>query len=991
MRKNISVWLAFLSVIAVASIFFYSLGSGGSVTGDPLYTDLMACPAYVKNGYEPAYADLDPLLTDWGMELPANHGRVLKMSSLPKDASSQSSGFLSAGEREIGEFTILIPFELSCEKIDSFYGDNPAAPGMYLAGIGENWEIYINGELIAKQIYTDSKNRITSFRSQRGVCIPFDKRFLNEGVNYLVMHIIGARTGAFTGLFYTGPYYIGNYAQISGAGTNSLTIVMCTVFIFLGFYHILLYFLRKTERYNLLFGVFSGLLAVYYFARSPVIYHVFDNTAITQRIEHAALYLFMFVLAVFLENLNFGRVKRVTSAYGVFCAALSALQCFFTTWFADDLMIVWLIFGGAYLLYIFGYLLIYTFAKNIRTQLREEAKKETPASFGKLFLDCVLHTELGNISVPMTIIFFTAVFDMLDLAFFHTGALVTRYGFSILMLCMAFVLARKYTNRFEETSQMNEILEATVKQRTRQLEEQVLIAESASKAKSSFLSNMSHEIRTPMNAIIGMTTIGKLASAADKKNEALNKIEGASKQLLGIINDILDISKIEADKFELSPVNFEFEKMLQKIADIVNLRVDERRQKFYIRIGKGIPNTLIGDDQRLSQVIINLLSNAVKFTPEEGSIILDTRLLSEEDGICRLQISVADTGIGISEDQQAHLFQSFQQADVSTSRKFGGTGLGLAISKRIVELMGGTIWIESELGKGAKFLFTVQLKRGSGEKKRLFDNSVNWNNVRIFAVDDEPEIREFFTAVSENLGIFCTVAASGEEAAELIEENDRYNIYFLDWKLPGMSGIELARKIHDKSLRNSIVTIFSSADWHFIEDEARGAGVRKFLSKPLFPSAIVDIINESIGAKDETTQSKAPGYSDDFGGHTILLAEDVEINREIVTALFEPMHLNIDCAENGAEAFRMYSESPDKYDMIFMDIQMPEMDGYEATRKIRALNTPKAKTVPIIAMTANVFREDIEKRLEAGMDGHVGKPLDFDEVTANLRTYLSRN
>ena len=990
MRKNLPVWLAFLSVIAIAAIFFYSLGNGGSAAGDSLYTDLMACPAYVKNGYEPAYANLDPLLTDWDMELPANHGRVLRMNSLPKDASSQPSEFLSVKKRKIEEFTILIPFEMSGEKIDSLYGDNPAAPGMYLAGIGENWEIYINGDLIAKQIHTNQENQITSFKSQRGVCIPFDKRFLDEGVNYLVIHIVGARTGSFTGLFYAGPYYIGNYARISGAGANSLTIALCTVFIFLGLYHILLYFLRKADRYNLLFGIFSGLLAVYYFARSPVIYHVFDDTAVTQRIEHAALYLFMFAFSVFLENLNFGRVRRVTFAYGVFYSAQSALQWFFPIWFADDLKIVWLLVGGVFLLYIFGYLLVYTFAKNIKTRLGEEAAKEAPAGFGKLFLDSLLHTELGNISIPMVIIFFTAVFDMLDLAFWHTGALITRYGFSLLMLCMAFVLARKYTNRFEETSQMNEMLEATVKQRTKQLEEQVLIAESASKAKSSFLSNMSHEIRTPMNAIIGMTTIGKLAPAADKKNEALDKIEGASKQLLGIINDILDISKIEADKFELSPVSFEFEKMLQKIADIVNLRVDERRQKLYIRIGKGIPNTLVGDEQRLSQVIINLLSNAAKFTPEEGSIIFDSRLLSEEDGVCRLQISVADTGIGISEQQQARLFQSFQQADASTSRRFGGTGLGLAISKRIVELMGGTIWIESELGKGSKFSFTLLTKRGSGEKKQLLDSSVNWGNIRIFAVDDEPEIREFFSAVSENLGIFCTVAASGEEAAELIEKNSAYNIYFLDWKLPGMSGIELARRIQDKALRNSIVTIFSSADWHFIEDEARGAGVRKFLSKPLFPSVIVDVINESIGTGGETKQAQISGYADDFSGHTILLAEDVEINREIVLALLEPMRVNIDCAENGAAAFRMYSESPDRYDMIFMDIQMPEMDGYEATRKIRALDSPKAKTVPIIAMTANVFREDIEKCLEAGMDGHVGKPLDFDEVTSNLRTYLCR-
>ncbi|MCL2517179.1 MAG: response regulator [Oscillospiraceae bacterium] len=986
MRKNISVWLALISVVAIAAIFFFSLGSDGSVAKDSLYTDLTAFPAYVKNGYEPAYANLDPELTDWHMELSANHGRDIRMNKLPVSTYSQvQSEFLSPKERKIEDFTILIPFDLSREKIGSLYGDNPIAPGMYLAGIGENWEIYINGELIAKQIHLNPEGRITSFKSQRGVCIPFDKRFLNEGVNYLVIHIIGARNSGFTGLFYTGPYYIGDYTQISRAGTNSLTVALCTVFIFIGLYHILLYFLRRSDLYNLLFGIFSGLLAAYYFARSSVIYHVFSDTSVTQRIEYAALYLLLVTFAVFLENINFGKITRITIAYGISCAVLIALQCFFPIWFAGDLMTVWQIFGGAYILYIFGYLLVYTLVKNIRAQHKHKEKRPDGGS-RKLLLESLLHTELGNIFIPMIIVFGTVVFDMLDTAFLHTGMVLTRYGFSLLMLCMAFILARKYTNRFEATSQMNEMLEATVKQRTKQLEEQVLIAESASKAKSAFLSNMSHEIRTPMNAIIGMTTIGKMTQAVDKKDDALGKIEVASKHLLGIINDILDISKIEADKFELSAVSFDFEKMLQRIADVINLRVDERRQKFYVSIGKGIPNTLIGDDQRLSQVITNLLSNAVKFTPEEGSIHLYANLLSEENGLCRIQISVADTGIGITDEQKARVFQSFEQADASTSRQFGGTGLGLAISKRIVDLMDGKIWVESEPGKGAKFIFDVLLKRGFEEKKRLLDESVNWNNIRIFAVDDEPEIREFFAAVSDKLGIACTVAASGEEAVGLIEKDDYYNIYFLDWMLPGMTGIELARKIQGRSAHKSVIVIFSSIDWHNIEDEARGAGIDKFLPKPLFPSVIVDIINESIGAKRQAEQNKKSGFSeDDFSGCTILLAEDVDINREIVIALLEPMNLNIECAENGAAAVRMYAESPDKYDMIFMDVQMPEMDGYEATRRIRALDVPKAKTIPIIAMTANVFREDVEKCLEAGMNGHIGKPLDFDEVISQLR------
>ena len=513
-------------------------------------------------------------------------------------------------------------------------------------------------------------------------------------------------------------------------------------------------------------------------------------------------------------------------------------------------------------------------------------------------------------------------------------------------------------------------------------------AESATQAKSSFLANMSHEIRTPMNAIIGMTNIGKTSSDIERMASCFGKIEEASKHLLGIINDILDISKIEAEKFELSFVTFNFESMMQKVVNSINYRADERRQKFYVRTGGDIPQMLIGDDQRLSQVIINLLSNAIKFTPEEGTIRLDSRLISEERGLCRLQISVEDTGIGISEDLKKRLFQSFEQAEAGTTRQYGGTGLGLAISRRIVELMDGNIWVESEPGKGSKFSFTVLLKRGDNGARRMLDERVNWSNIRIFVVDDEPEIRDFFVAFSENMGISCTVAASGEEAVKLLDEDEKYSIFFLDWMLPGMNGGELAKQINTKVTQNSVVVVFSSFDWNAIEKEARSASVDKFLPKPLFPSTLVDTINECIGADNKAVCREETDVSDDFSGHAILLAEDIEINREIVLALLAPTNLSIDCAENGAQALGMFSVAPEKYDMIFMDIQMPDMDGYEATRAIRALDIPKAGTIPIVAMTANVFREDIEKCLDAGMNGHVGKPIDLNEVLAQLRRYL---
>ena len=511
-----------------------------------------------------------------------------------------------------------------------------------------------------------------------------------------------------------------------------------------------------------------------------------------------------------------------------------------------------------------------------------------------------------------------------------------------------------------------------------------------SRHKSAFLANMSHEIRTPMNAIIGMTTIGKTAKDIERKDHCFSKIEDASNHLLGVINDILDMSKIEANKFELSPAEFNFEKMLQRVVNVVNFRIEEKHQKFSVHIDRFIPKMVIGDDQRIAQVITNLVGNAIKFTHENGSITLDTRLLAEDHDFCTIQITVTDTGIGITQEQQERVFISFEQAESSTTRKYGGTGLGLAISKSIVEMMGGSIWVESTLGKGSTFGFTIKIQRGIQKRQGLLSPDVKLENVRIMVVDDDKDILDYFTEIAHEFNVYCDTAISGEEALRIVQKKGLYHIYFVDWKMPEMDGIQLVAKLksqHNESIK-SVVIMITAAEWTAVEAEAKKAGVYKFLSKPLFPSAIADVINESLGIdykKVEEVQADIEGL---FTGRRILLAEDVEINREILLALLEPTEIKIDCAENGAEAVRMFAEAPGKYDMIFMDVQMPEMDGYDATRRIRTLRHPYAKTIPIVAMTANVFKEDVERCLEAGMNDHIGKPLDFNELLQRLHTYL---
>jgi CheY-like chemotaxis protein len=490
-----------------------------------------------------------------------------------------------------------------------------------------------------------------------------------------------------------------------------------------------------------------------------------------------------------------------------------------------------------------------------------------------------------------------------------------------------------------------------------------------------------------MNAIIGMTAIASASDDSEKKEYCLTKITEASTHLLGVINDILDMSKIEANKFELFHADFSFENLLQKVVSIINFRVEERQQDFSIHLDPNIPAVIKSDEQRLSQVLTNLLSNAVKFTPEKGQIRLNTALLEEKDGDCIIRFDVTDTGIGITEEQQSRLFNSFEQADSSTSRKFGGTGLGLAISKRIVGMMDGHIWVESESGKGSTFAFTIKVKRRSEENMDSIRSNVTPDNLRIMVIDDAPEVLEYFSNVTQKLGCQCDAVSSGEAACEKINSNGAYDLYFVDWKMPGMDGIELSRKIKEHNPKLPVIVMISSTEWNVIEKDARAAGVDRFLQKPVFPSDIVNCINECVGVKEEVAK-KGVVPEGIFEGKRVLLAEDVKINREIVIVRLEPTKVQMDCAVNGLEAVEKFIAASGKYDMIFMDMQMPEMDGLEATIAIRALNMREAGEVPIVAMTANVFQEDIEKCLAAGMNDHISKPLDFALVIDKMKKYI---
>lgn len=516
-------------------------------------------------------------------------------------------------------------------------------------------------------------------------------------------------------------------------------------------------------------------------------------------------------------------------------------------------------------------------------------------------------------------------------------------------------------------------------------------AEQTSRYKSEFLSRMSHEMRTPMNAIIGMTRIAQHADDLQKVEYFLGRIDNSSQHLLTLINDILDMSKIEANKLELSYTEFDFERMLMNITGLINYRIEEKNHNLIIRIDKEVPSALISDEMRLSQVIMNLLTNAIKFTPEGGTIILNVHNIEASDEISTLQFEVIDNGIGISPEQQAQIFNPFEQADGGLARKYGGTGLGLTISKGIVELMGGRIWIESELEQGSKFSFFIKTKVGKGILRTGLAVSIDNKNFSVLVVEKVPELRNYLTQVLADLSLHCDVTDSEAAALEMIgqKKGNPYNIIFIDPMVPGLGSIELATRLKKANRGGAMILIVSEAEWSNIEKEAGMDDACSFVFKPLFASMIIDAINKAVGTIQEEVKAQKQAGVYDFKDYTVLAAEDMEINKEIIQMVLAETQISIDFAHNGAQALSMFESNMDRYNLILMDIQMPEMDGYEATRKIRSLDSAKAKSIPIIAMTANVFREDIERCLQAGMDDHFGKPIDTKKLLLMLDHYLN--
>ena len=522
-------------------------------------------------------------------------------------------------------------------------------------------------------------------------------------------------------------------------------------------------------------------------------------------------------------------------------------------------------------------------------------------------------------------------------------------------------------------------------------------AEHANKAKTAFLNNMSHDIRTPMNAIIGFTALATThIGSTELVLEYLKKIQTSGQHLLSLINDVLDMSRIESGSVRIEYTAVHLPDVLHDLRTIIQGSVHSKQQDLYIDTQDVLHEDIITDKLRLTQVLLNIISNAVKYTPVGGMVnIRVSEKPCRREGYTTLIFSVKDNGIGMSPEFCEQVFDSFSREYTVTENGIGGTGLGMAITKNIVDMMGGTIEVESEAGKGTEFTVVLECETSGVTVKR--EPIPELKGARALVVDDDAETCMSVSKMLREIEMTADWTTSGKEAVlrvkEAYEQNREFKVYIIDWLMPDMNGIETVRRIRMVVGPESPIIILTAYDWSDIEQEAREAGVTAFVSKPLFLSELREVLmspEQRAFIRNENQKLQVEGQRS-YEGKKVLLVEDNELNREIATAIMEEIGLDVDSAEDGTDAVNiMSSASGSKYDLIFMDIQMPKMDGYTATREIRTLNKPKCANIPIIAMTANAFEEDRKKAIKAGMNGHIAKPISKDVILENLDQIFGR-
>jgi signal transduction histidine kinase/CheY-like chemotaxis protein len=951
----------------------------------PYYVNLMEADAYVRSGFDRAGINRVPVPGTGGWK---------RFSENPGEAPLRimNSGLEDLPERKplnfrgnpAREFTLLLAFEMDSLKTGYLREHDEAMPGIYLASIGDNWEIFLNGRLVRSETRLDEAGRIRSGRTWHTVFFPLEKSFFTTGTNILGFRIIGDPAYGGTGFYYTGPYYLDDYSRIVAQYSDNLLTALCGVYFFVGIYHFMLFLSQRNEIHNLYYGAFSLLLGCYSFMRSPAIFSLIPDTNITTRILYGSLFLLLPLMGAFIESLENKKISPVTGLFGAFCIILSFTQCVFSIQYAEDVLLLWQVLSLFYILYIFGYLLLFTFIRDGYRRWTEARRAGRPASLLKEYGWGMAETSLGNITIGAAIAFFTGFYDLLDAIFIHLAYNMTSYGLFIFSVGTAFSLSRRYNSLFVQIgasnaalASSNTALEAAVYERTRELEKQTAIAESASRAKSDFLAKMSHEIRTPMNAIIGLSELILREKISSRVREYASGLKQSSVGLLSIINDILDFSKIESGKMEIIPVEYRLVSLINDVVALIRMRLREKPVLFVTNIDSSLPRSLFGDELRIRQILLNLLSNAAKYT-REGHIMLAVEAEQREAGALSLVLKVSDTGIGIQAENLDKIFTDFTQFDQQKNKGVEGTGLGLAITCNLCRAMGGDIAVESEYGKGSRFTVRIPQKVQEGGPLARVKNTGS-GGVLVYETREIYGLSLRYTL--DNLGIPCSLVCTGEAFPEALS-GGAYSFIFTSPVLFG----QVKKALRDSKLEAETVLVSGYGE------PVPYSGI-PLITMPAGPVSVANILNR---VEEDLPGGEAKNFTAGFTAPDIrvLIVDDIATNLQVARALLSPYKLKIDTCLNGADAIRAVQKN--RYDLILMDHMMPGMDGIEACAAIRAWEKDLRKDrdpesqIPIVALTANAVAGVKEMFLQNGFSDYLSKPIEVAKLNGIIEKWIPR-
>ena len=811
----------------------------------PLYQNLMNSDVYIRRGFDLAEILNVPEISgvtsnvqsgDWMLfESRPLHIRRAPLPDMPKRT------YLSPRRWAAEEFTLIIPVEMNRQAIN-FLHDNPLVyPGINFTAIGQNWEVFFNGTLVISEMHWDppgsaiDAGQIRENRTWRNVFFPIDRNLVVPGTNILALRIVGDPTYVGTGLSYRSPHYLDDFQLIEDRQRDVWLLALCIISGFIGIHYFMLFIsLRnRSEIYYLYFSIFSILLCLYTLQRHSIVNYLIPNADIAIRLEYFSLMFTIPALCMFIETLTKGKESKVTWGYLAFCVFLIFTQTLFGPQYSEDTIGIWNISVLVYSAYAVLYNGVYFYFWD----------KKGPRKRGES------NPLVVNIMFGVLILFILGIYEVLEVTVFRNTFSIFQYGIFAVQIGMTFVLSQRYSIMYKRLEESNIILEAQVQERTLELREQTAIALEASRVKSNFLATMSHEIRTPMNSILGFSELALDDNISPKTSDYLGKIKENTSVLLRIVDDILDISKVESGKLELEYIPFDLNDLLNQCHSIMKDTAFEKGifLSFYAPQLSDLPNNvmqqnsirLLGDPLRLRQVLLNLIANAVKFT-DSGTVEISSSVTDANEDSCAISFTVQDCGIGMSAEQIEQIFEPFVQADSSVTRKYGGTGLGLSISKHLIEIMGGKLHVESTPGKGSRFCFTLAFKLDTSEASALTNNIEIIKRPmftgEILVCEDNPWNQQLVKEHLERAGLSVTIAENGHGGVQLVKQrmanNEKsFDLVLMDINMPVMDGIEAAAKITQMNPDMPIVAMTANI-MHNDIDRYKTNGMRGYLGKP---------------------------------------------------------------------------------------------------------------------------------------------------------------